>query len=86
MVEKIITIINPSGLHARPANRVVEFVKDYKGEVEVVHNGKVGNLKSILMLLSMGLAKDTCVTLRVDGPNEQAFIEELALFIQSLDG
>lgn len=85
MVEKTITIVNPSGIHARPATLVVEFAKKFPGTVEVVRGEKVGNLKSILMILTMGLKRGTEITLRVDGENEQAFLEELARFILDLE-
>ncbi len=85
MLEKSLKIVNPSGIHARPATMVVDFVKAYPGKVEVIKEGKACNLKSILMVLSMGLKKGTDITLRVEGENEEAFLSELAEFILNLD-
>lgn len=84
MVERSIRVVNPTGIHARPAAQVVDFVKKYPGTVEVIKGERVGNLKSILMVLSMGLKKDTDITLRVSGENEQAFLDSLAEFILNL--
>lgn len=86
MVERQVTIPNPSGLHARPASKVVEFVKGYQGSVEIIHGHTTGNLKSILNLLSMGLKQGTEVTLRVSGKDEVAFIGQLAQLISTLEG
>lgn len=85
MVEKTITVVNPSGIHARPATLVVDFCKVYPGTVEVVKGEKVGNLKSILMILSMGLKRGTEITLRVSGENEEAFLDSLVAYILNLE-
>lgn len=85
MVERSIKIVNPSGIHARPATQVVGFVKSYPGTVEIIKGEHVGNLKSILIVLSMGLKKDTDITLRVSGENEEAFLDSLVEFIQNLE-
>ncbi|MGE5613463.1 MAG: HPr family phosphocarrier protein [Bacillota bacterium] len=85
MVSKTIKVVNPSGIHARPATQVVEFAKNYPGKVEVIKGEKVGDLKSILMVLSMGLKKGTEITLRVTGENEQEFLDSIVEFIQNLE-
>ena len=89
MTERVVKIVNQSGLHARPAAQVVDFVKAYPGRVEVVQGEKICNLKSILMVLSMGLSRGTEVTLRVSGESkkdEEAYLEKLVDFINNLDG
>ena len=86
MVEKKVTVVNPTGIHARPASMVVAFVKNYPGKVEVIKEEKTGDMKSILMILSMGLKQGTEITLRVSGEDEEEFIESLARFIEELEG
>ena len=86
MVERKVTIVNASGLHARPAADLVDFVKNYPGKVEVLRDEQVGNLKSILMVMSMGLTQGTEVTLRVQGENEEAFADKLSTFIANMEG
>jgi len=85
MVEKTITVVNPSGIHARPATMLVEFAKSYTGMVEVIKGEKIGNLKSILMILTMGLKRGTEITLRVTGENEQEFLDSLVRFILDME-
>jgi phosphocarrier protein HPr/phosphocarrier protein len=85
MVEKTLTVNNPSGIHARPASMVVEYARSYPGTVEVVKGERVGDLKSILKILTMGLKRGTEITLRVDGENEQAFLDSLEQFILDLE-
>ena len=85
MVERTITVVNPSGIHARPATMVVEFAKAYPGKVEVVKGERVGDLKSILMILAMGLKRGTEITLRVSGEEEERFLDSLVTFILNLE-
>lgn len=86
MVEKKVTVVNESGLHARPAAAVVNFVKNYKGSVEVIANGKTGNLKSIISIMSLGMRKGSDITLIVNGDEEAEFAGKLAEFISNLEG
>lgn len=86
MVEKIVKVTNQSGIHARPAAAVVNFVKNYKGSVEVINNGKKGNLKSIISIMSLGMRKDSEITLQITGEDEDNFACELAKFIENLEG
>ncbi|PKK40178.1 hypothetical protein ABB02_00537 [Clostridiaceae bacterium JG1575] len=86
MVERQVTVVNSSGLHARPAAAVVNFVKNYKGTVEVINNGKKGNLKSIISIMSLGMRMGSELTLMVEGENEEQFADELVTFISKLEG
>lgn len=85
MVEREVKVINPSGIHARPAAAVVNFVKNYKGSVEVINNGKKGNLKSIISIMSLGMKKGSVIRLQVSGEDEEEFIVKLADFIENLE-
>ncbi len=49
-----VTILNPAGLHARPAALVVERAKDLASTVTIATNGKEADAKSILAVLALG--------------------------------
>ncbi|MDL2218776.1 HPr family phosphocarrier protein [Ruminococcaceae bacterium OttesenSCG-928-O06] len=85
-MEQRVEIVNPSGLHARPAAQVVEFAKTFPGRVEVLAGQRRASLKSILMLLELGLCQGTQVLLQVEGEGEEAFLQQLAGFIENLKG
>lgn len=84
MVEKSVVVTNETGLHARPAAALVQFVKAMPGEVELVKEGKVANAKSIFSVMSLGISKGTEVTVRVNGENEEANLEKVVEFIEGL--
>nr|WP_072514354.1 HPr family phosphocarrier protein [Ndongobacter massiliensis] len=84
MVEKQVTIVNETGLHARPAAALVQFVKNIPGDVELVKEGKVANAKSIFNVMSLGISKGTEITVRVNGDNEEENLNKVVEFIEGL--
>ncbi len=84
MVEKIVTVVNETGLHARPAAALVQFVKNIPGDVEIVKDGKVANAKSIFNVMSLGISKGTEVIVRVNGEDEEENLDKVVEFIQNL--
>lgn len=61
MKEFTASIIDPIGLHARPASVVSTIASKFKSDVQIVldKTGKVGNLKSIMNVMSLGVKKAT---------------------------
>ena len=84
MAEKTVVIKNETGLHARPAASLVQFVKNYPGEVKIIKDGKEANAKSIFNVMSLGIAKGTEINLVVEGEDEDKFLGELVEFIENL--
>lgn len=84
MLEKNVIIKNETGLHARPAASLVQFVKKYNESIEIILDNKVADAKSIFNVMSLGISKGTEVTLRVDGENEEKTLEEVVNFIENL--
>ncbi|MDO5649707.1 MAG: HPr family phosphocarrier protein [Gallicola sp.] len=85
MVEKNVVVQNETGLHARPAASLVQFVKNFDGNVELVKDGKTANAKSIFNVMALGISKGTEITVRVDGNNEQENLDKLIEFIENLN-
>ena len=84
MLEKNVIIKNETGLHARPAASLVQFVKKYDESIELIVDNKVADAKSIFNVMSLGIAKGTEVILRVEGENEQKTLDEVYKFIDEL--
>ena len=84
MVEKNVIIKNETGLHARPAASLVQFVKKFDESVEIILDNKVADAKSIFNVMSLGISKGTEVTLRVDGEDEEKTLGEVVNFIENL--
>ena len=83
MTSKTVTIRNSIGLHARPATFFIRKANDFKSSVWVEKDERRVNAKSLLGVLSMGIAKGTSVTILADGPDEEAAVKALDDLIQN---
>ena len=82
MISKEYTISNPSGLHARPASRLVQTAQKFKSNIALEGNGKTINVKSMIKLLSGGITKGSSVTITCDGEDEE---ESMAAITELFD-
>ena len=83
MVKKEVTLTNPSGLHARPAALFAKAASEFKDTtINVTHNQRTINAKSIISVMSLGAKKDSTVTLCADGPEEVQAVFALSSLIE----
>ena len=78
-----IMITNSSGLHARPATFFIQKANFYKSTILIEKDDRKVNAKSLLGVLSLGIAKGRTVTLSADGVDEDAAIDGLGSLINS---
>ncbi len=85
MVEGTVTIQNKDGIHARPATRYISFVSQFRdSEVTLIKNGRKGNGKSIISVLTLGLDQGSEMTVQVSGGDEQAVLAQILDFVRTL--
>lgn len=82
-MEKLVSIKNASGLHARPAGMFVKKAAEFKSTVEVVAKGKTVNAKSIMGIMSLGLAQGEEITVVANGEDQEAAVAALVELIES---
>jgi phosphocarrier protein HPr len=75
-------IVNPLGLHARAASKLVSLANEYDAEVFVGQAGREVNAKSILGVLMLAAAKGTKVTVRCEGAQAPEAYGALAALIR----
>ncbi|MCQ2578548.1 MAG: HPr family phosphocarrier protein [Treponema sp.] len=80
MVEKILTVQNRAGIHARPAAIIAQTANKFQSEVILAHEDTEVNAKSIMGVITMAAGYNTTLTLKVEGPDES----ECAATIQAL--
>ena len=83
MISREITITNSIGLHARPATFFIQKANAYKSSIWVEKDDRRVNAKSLLGVLSLGIAKGMTVKLTADGLDEEAAIDGLVSLINS---
>ena len=81
MYSKEVTVNNSVGLHARPATFFIQKSNEFKSSIWVEKGDCRVNAKSLLGVLSLGIVKDTVVTIIADGPDEEAALDGLCTLI-----
>lgn len=76
-VERRVTIVNPQGLHARPAAEFVKIAARFTAEVTVAKDGHVVNGKSILGVMTLAAECGSAITIVADGPDAEAAVTAL---------
>lgn len=77
MFKEEITLQNETGLHARPASLFVKEAAKYKSDIKLIKDNKEYNGKSIMGILSMGVAKGDKITVQAEGEDEETAVTEL---------
>ena len=81
-----ITILNPSGLHARPAASFAALAGKYAANIRIRNLSNPSNYvnaKSMLMVLTLGLSKGMRAEIEAAGPEEEEAIRALSEFMRS---
>ena len=71
MLKKEFTVVTDTGIHARPATLLVQEASKYSAEVQLEFDGKQVNAKSIMGVMSLGIAQNATFTIVTDGNDEE---------------
>ena len=84
MYSKEVEIINKTGLHARPASEFTRKAIEFQSNINItnVTLGKEGNGKSIISVMSMGLAQGMMLKVTAEGDDETEAVETLVALVE----
>jgi phosphotransferase system HPr (HPr) family protein len=77
MSEIRLVVIDPSGLHARPAARFVQAATRFASRIVIRQDGREADAKSLISLLSLTIRPQSEITLAADGPDADAALVAL---------
>ena len=77
MKEVSVLVVDPVGLHARPATVAVNAASKFKSDVKITFNGKSVNMKSIMGVMSLGIPTQSEITISCDGEDEDEAIKQI---------
>jgi phosphocarrier protein HPr len=77
-----LTVVNKSGIHARPAALFVKTANRFGSEIFVEKDGEKINGKSIMGLMMLAAGPGSKVTLHVRGADADAAIAELEALVK----
>ena len=70
MAQQTFKVTADSGIHARPATVLVQTASKYDADINLEYNGKTVNLKSIMGVMSLGIAKGATIAISASGSDE----------------
>ncbi|SFN88029.1 phosphocarrier protein FPr [Cohaesibacter marisflavi] len=70
-------VTSPHGLHARPATALVDLSKTFQSSILVRNGNKVGDAKSLIGLLKLGIDNGATIRISADGPDAEKALEAI---------
>lgn len=83
MVLKKATIVNATGLHARPATALVKLAGKFEAEFFIHMHGYRINGKSILGVMTLAAEQGAELELELEGPDEAEAAEAIIKLIEN---
>jgi phosphocarrier protein HPr len=83
MTERIVTIRNRAGMHARPAALLVKTAGAFEAQVWIENGSERVNGKSIMGVITLGATFNTPLKLIADGPDEAQALDALEKLFQN---
>ena len=85
MMTKEVTINIETGLEARPVAQLVQVASQYESKIFLEVEDKKVNAKSIMGMMSLGLAAGEVVVISADGEDEQEAIENIEKYLNNTE-
>lgn len=80
---RTITVTNPAGLHARPAELFARMALKYNARIEIIKDGQRSDAKSIWKILMLAAGVGTRLQLEAEGPDAHEALDALAALVES---
>ncbi len=83
MISKTLTVVNPSGLHLRPAGVLSQTAMRFKSEIILESGDKRIIAKSVLNVMAAGIKCGAQINVVCNGPDEAEALEAVAKAIET---
>ena len=83
MVSEELKVINPSGLHLRPAGNLCKEALKYDSKINIIVKDATANAKSVLSVLAACVKCGDTIKITCDGRDENEALEALKNLINS---
>jgi phosphocarrier protein HPr len=77
MVERMVTIRNRAGMHARPAALLVKTAGEFESRIYIEKDSERVNGKSIMGVITLGATYNTPLKIIADGPDETQALDAI---------
>jgi phosphocarrier protein len=86
VVNKVVTVTNKIGFHARPASQLIHTAQKYQSSITLIKDKQQTNLGSLISLMKLRVKCGDVITLKADGPDEESALNDLVSLIESRFG
>lgn len=86
MIKKTVTILNSSGLHARPSAALVKLASKFKADFYIHMYGYRVNGKSILGVMTLAAEQGAELVFEVDGSDEKEALDAILELVSNKFG
>ena len=83
MIKKTVVVELSSGLEARPIAMLVQVASQYESKIMVHSGDKQINAKSIMGMMSLGLAEGENLTVTAEGIDETEAVDHIERYLSS---
>ena len=83
MISRTLTVVNPSGLHLRPAGVLSQTAMRFKSEIILESGDKRIIAKSVLNVMAAGIKCGAQINVVCNGPDEEEALQALSKAIES---
>lgn len=77
IISDSVVIVNPSGLHARPASILVGLARQFECELQLKKGDKTANARSVSAVMGLEVEKGDKIVLVASGPDAQKAIDHI---------
>lgn len=83
MTERVVTIRNRAGMHARPAALLVKTASSFQSQIFLEKDSERVNGKSIMGVITLGATYETPLKIIADGPDETQALDAIEKLFQN---
>lgn len=74
---RTVTVNLAKGLHLVPCSRIVEYVRDFKGDVKIIRDDTTADAKSIFDLMTLAAPQGTALIVEANGEDADKLADGL---------
>ncbi len=83
MVSRFTEVVNPSGLHLKPAGVLCQTSMKFDSSINIYYKDRIVNAKSVLNIMASGINCGSEIEVRCSGPDEEEALEAVCEAIGS---
>ncbi len=76
---------NPTGLHSRPAQKLVQLSNTFTSDIKLITSQKSIDPKSIFSVLGGAVKQGTKITVQAEGEDERNAVDTIVRYIEELN-